>query len=393
MKSISFSTLYCMASITATFANEIECTTPSKFTGSSPKSTIYVIMHLQTGDFFTQLMDGMKQQAALVGESGVNMKIMSADNNDTKQAEDILMAAQDETTVGILTVGGSIDTLCESINTVLNTSDIAVVSFDFEGGACSNRQVLTSQMDDDIARLVLDSAVSIEGDGINVGYVNDLNFAPLLKRNDVWEEFKVAHNWNQVFFVQNASEFPTQGDLQSAISNAIEGTQNVSSIYAPWDYLSVTTVSAKFIYGADINDQDIAVMRSSTWRATAGGDPMYIGGALTRMVAKAAAKELLEKEIGIPSILITQDFLLENNVTNLMQLVEALPEMALPGFVSACWIKSIGGGGEESPVTEAPNNEIAPVPTPATERPSSANMLGLLTVHVGVILIVSFLLT
>lgn len=344
-------------------------------------------------------MDGMKQQAALVGESGVNMKIMSADNNDTKQAEDILMAAQDETTVGILTVDGSIDTLCESINTVLNTSDIAVVSFDFEGGACSNRQVLTSQMDDDIARLVLDSAFSIEGDGINVGYVNDLNFAPLLKRNDVWEEFKVAHNWNQVFFVQNASEFPTQGDLQSAISNAIEGTQNVSFIYAPWDYLSVTTVSAVKetvdtidVYGADINDQDIAVMRSSTWRATAGGDPMYIGGALTRMVAKAAAKELLEKEIGIPSILITQDFLLENNVTNLIELAEALPAMALPGFVSACWIKSIGGGEEESPVTEAPNNEIAPVPTPATERPSSANMLGL-TVHVGVILIVSFLLT
>ena len=236
-----------------------------------------------------------------------------------------------------------------------------------------------------------------------IAYVNDLNFAPLIKRNDVWEEFKVAHNWNQVFFVQNASEFPTQGDLQSAISNAIEGTQNVSFIYAPWDYLSVTTVSAVKetvdtidVYGADINDQDIAVMRSSTWRATAGGDPMYIGGALTRMVAKAAAKELLEKEIGIPSILITQDFLLENNVTNLIELAEALPAMALPGFVSACWIKSIGGGGEESPVTEAPNNEISPVPTPvptpATERPSSANMLGL-TVHVGVILIVSFLLT
>ena len=283
MKSISISTLHCIASITASFANENECFTPKQFSGSSRKSTIYVMMHIQTGDFFTQLINGMQQQAVLVGDSGVNMKIMSADNNDSKQAEDILLAAQDETTVGILTVDGSTETLCDSINTVLNTTDIAVVSFDFEGEACSDRQVLTSQMDDDIARLVLDSALSIEGEGINVGYVNDLNFAPLQKRNDVWEEFKAAYNWNQVFFVENATEFATQGDLQSAIVKSIEVTQNVSFIYAPWDYLSVTTVSAVNetvgtinVFGADINDQDIAVMRSTTWKATAGGDPMYI---------------------------------------------------------------------------------------------------------------------
>jgi len=103
----------------------------------------------------------MKQQAALVGESGVNMKIMSTNNSEEKQAEDFLLAAQDERTVGTLTVDGSTDTLCDAINTVFDTTttDIAVVSFDFEGEACSEKQILTFQMDADIARLVLDDLI------------------------------------------------------------------------------------------------------------------------------------------------------------------------------------------------------------------------------------------
>jgi simple sugar transport system substrate-binding protein len=346
-------------------------------------------MNIVTGDFFAQLIDGMKQQAALVGDSGVNMKILSANNSETKQAEEILLAAQDETTVGILTVDGSTDTLCEAINTVLNTTDIAVVSFDFKGDACSEKQVLTSQMDADMARLVLENAVSMEGQKVNVGYVNDVNFAPLRNRDEVWEAYKTAFNWTQVFYVENAAGFSTQADLQSAIVDAIEGTQtqNVSFIYAPWDYLSVTTVSAVMetvetidVFGADINNQDIDVMRNSTWRATAGADPMYIGASLTRMVAKSAAKELKENELSIPSTLVTQEFLLENNVTNLRYLDDTLPSMALPGFVTACWITPI-----KPPPTEAPNSPnmpaiTPPVSTPATEAPSSGNMASWLAV-------------
>ena len=126
-------------------------------------------------------------------------------------------------------------------------------------------------------------------------------------------------------------------------------------------------------------------MRSSTWKATAGGDPIYIGGALIRMVAKAAAMELMEKEISIPSTLITQEFLLENNVTNLMEVDDALPAMKLSGFVSACWIQSL--------IDNAPSSNSVPVPTPVTtDPPSSGNMVSWLTVPVGMILIMNYLL-
>jgi hypothetical protein len=119
----------------------------------------------------------------------------------------------------------------------MNSSDISVVSFDFDGEACSLKQILTSQADEDMASLVLDPALVDQGKDINVnvGYVNDLNFAPLLKRNDVWEAYKAENNWTQLFFVENAANFSLAETLQLTIEQAIEGTspQVVDFICAP----------------------------------------------------------------------------------------------------------------------------------------------------------------
>ena len=146
----------------------------------------------------------------------------------------------------------------------------------------------------------------------NVGYVNDLAFAPLLDRDKVWEEMKTANNWTQVFFVDEAASYSSAEALQSAIETAITSSEDeVDFIYAPWDYLSVNTVKAlqakssngTAVYGADINNDDIQVMTKpeSPWKATAGVDPRSVGAALIRMVAiSASGNELGE---GPPDII------------------------------------------------------------------------------------------
>ena len=91
--------------------------------------------------------------------------------------------------------------------------------------------------------------------------------------------------------------------------------------------------------------------------ATAGGDPLEIGASLVRMVALSAAGELPSDEtttttisdsgeevgrmITIPIALITRDFLVARNVTNMEILDDVMPELRLPEFVRACWIGSI----------------------------------------------------
>jgi len=208
-----------------------------------------------------------------------------------------------------------------------------------------------------MAQEVLNQALLNQGMNKNVGYVNDLAFAPLLDRDKVWEEMKTANNWTQVFFVDEAASYGTPERLQSAIKRELVAAATlekveVDFIYAPWDYLSVNTVKAlqatssngTAVYGADINNDDIQVMTKpdSPWKATAGVDPRAIGAALVRMVAiSASGNDLGGDDIEIPVELVTQEFLLDNNVTNMDELVLIDPELTLLGFMQACWIDSI----------------------------------------------------
>ena len=344
------------------------CETPPPFHLQDATPTIYFVMNLVTGDYFDNLISGAQKQAPLIS-SGVDLQILSSDGDDVKQAEMILEAAQDPSTVGILTVDGSNATLCDAINSVLD-ANITVVSFDFGGDSCSEKQVLTKQQDADIASLVLEEALTNgPGQNVNVGYVSDLNYQPLINRNAVWEEYKASNNWNQVFFVENAANYSSSEDLQNAINEAIKDAQdNVTFIYAPWDYLSVNTVSAIqslnqtiLVYGADINNNDITVMteEESPWKATAGGDPRYIGASLIRMVATSAANQLEDTFVTIPSFLITQEFLLANQVTNLNELDDTMPEIKLPEIASECWITNVD-------FSEAVDNTRAPTAVPIT---------------------------
>ena len=309
----------------------------------------------------------------------------------------------------LLTIDGHADTLCDGINTVTNDT-IPVVSFDFDGAKCSDSQILTKQNDKEMGQSVLNQALLNQGMNRNVGYVNDLNYAPLLNRNKVWEEMKAANGWNELFFVDNAANYSSAEALQSAIEDALnnvetkyDGDARLDFIYAPWDYLSVNTVKAlgntentssngTAVYGADINNDDIQVMTKpdSPWKATAGVDPRSVGAALIRMVAiSASGNELSEGPadiicntlfnqtciIEIPVTLVTQEFLMENDVKNMDELVSYKPELALPDFMQACWIDSIVIGtdadGQDNSAAEDEANSVEDGDTENDETSSS----------------------
>ena len=336
-----------------------------------------MVMSITTGDYFANLIEGARMQALLVGSTGIDVVVTSSGGDDAEQARlvsDAASAAGGGGVVGILTVGGHADAMCGPINADL-TNNLTVVSFDLEGGACSPSHLLASQDDRDMAALVLDEALLNAGRDVDVGYVSDLNYAPIIKRDGVWEGYKIDNGWNEVFFVEDAANYASAEALKSAIELAMrESPTPPSFVYAPWDYLSINTVGAIDaiaatggssnatsigVYGTDVNDEDIAVMTApgSEWMATAGGDPLEIGASLVRMVALSAAGELPSDEtttttisdsgeevgrmITIPIALITRDFLVARNVTNMEILDDVMPELRLPEFVRACWIGSI----------------------------------------------------
>jgi len=359
-----------LAAATVQGEDNTTCTTPALF-DNVEQPTIHIVMSITTGDFFTQLLEGAKLQAAKIdSKNEVQVAISQSDGDDDVMAKLILDAATDPNSVGILTVDGHADTLCDVINKVTNDT-VPVVSFDFNGAKCSDSQILTKQNDSHLAQSVLNQALLNQGMNRNVGYVNDLNYAPLLNRNKVWEEMKAANDWNELFFVDNAANYSSAEALQKAIETAITNSEDeVDFIYAPWDYLSVNTVKAlqatssngTAVYGADINNDDIQVMTKpeSPWKATAGVDPRSVGAALVRMVAiSASGNDLGGDDIEIPVELVTQEFLLDNNVTNMDELVLIDPELTLPGFMQACWIDSIVIGTDDSDSVDVVEDEAA----------------------------------
>jgi len=126
-----------LAAATVQGEDNTTCTTPTPF--DNDKQTIHIVMSITTGDFFTQLLEGAKLQAAKINsKNSVQVAISQSDGDDTKMTQNILDAANDPNTIGILTVDGHADTLCDAIDTALNTTNVkSVVSFDFRGNKCA----------------------------------------------------------------------------------------------------------------------------------------------------------------------------------------------------------------------------------------------------------------
>ena len=93
------------------------------------------------------------------------------------------------------------------------------------------------------------------------------------------------------------------------------------------------------------------------------------------------------KYVKIPSILVTQEFLVENGVRNMAELVDALPELTLSDFMQVCWIDGIvdvddNGGGEHDNNHDAAENDSedntansSPVETSSTAKDVAQPMI------------------
>ena len=212
------------------------------------------------------------------------------------------------------------------------------------------KAVETAQNDADLATLVLTQMAKDIGDGVPVGYVNPFVIAPLERRDVVWKKFVADHKWDQRFVVGKFSHAVGADNAQLA-AVALKAHPGVKAVFAPYDELTKGTVSAieqnnmgsnVAAYGIDISNADIELMtkKDSPWKATATTDPSAVGAAVTRTLALQLAGQLGSKQVVFPGVLVTQSFLLENQIKNMDQLRGKLPALNLANIASAAWIES-----------------------------------------------------
>lgn len=305
---------------------------------------IAIVQNSGQGDYFQQYLNGTRQQVEALGGELAVYDAQGDNATQTSQLEQAISSSPD----GIIVRHGVPDALCSGVNSAIEAG-IPVIIYDVEIQECAPDAIQTQQSDAEMAALVLDKMVEDVGSDQNVGYVNVAGIAPLDRRDTVWQDYKSENGWEKLFQTGTYTN-STATDTAPMVSNALRANPDVAAIYAPYDELTKGTLSALeqtqetdddvLVYGADISTADIELMtaQDSAWVATGATDPNAIGAAVVRTLALHMAEELDETLVEFPPILITQDFLLENDVSNMEDLREAEPALNIADVSSADWI-------------------------------------------------------
>ena len=306
---------------------------------------IALVQYSGAGDYFELWTKGARKQADAVD---LSMQRYDAQADDARQAADMKTAIKSRV-AGIIVDHGRSPTLCPLINQATDAG-IAVVVYDVKVADCAPKAVETAQNDADLATLVLTQMAKDIGESVPVGYVNPFVIAPLERRDVVWKKFVADHKWKQKFEVGKFSHEVAADNARLAAA-ALKQHPEVKAVFAPYDELTKGTVTAiqqnklaskVAAYGIDISDADIELMtkKDSPWKATATTDPSAIGAAVTRTMALELSGQLGRKQVVFPGILVTQIFLLREQIKNMDDLRAKLPDLNLAKVSSAAWIKS-----------------------------------------------------
>ena len=306
---------------------------------------IALVQYSGAGDYFQLWTKGAQKQADAVG---FTMQGYDAKADDAKQAADMKTAIESHP-AGIILDHGRSSTLCPLINQAIDAG-IPVVVYDVKVAECAPKAVETAQNDVDLATLVLTQMAKDIGDGVAVGYVNPFVIAPLERRDVVWKKFVAQHKWSQKFMVGKFSHDVADDNAKLA-SAALKTHPEVKAVFAPYDELTKGAVrgiednklgSKVAAYGIDISDADIELMtkQDSPWKATATTDPSAIGAGVTRALALELAGQLGRRQVVFPGVLVTQDYLVKQQIKNMADLRAKLPDLNLTNEASAPWIPS-----------------------------------------------------
>ncbi len=319
-------------------AASVSAAKPAPFNAGPVK--IAMVRQSGAGDYFQQWEMGADAQAKALG---IQMQVYDAQADNAQQATD-MQTAMNSGVAGIIVDHGLTQTMVPLINQAV-AKGIPVVVYDVDG--TQPPVVHTDQSDADMATKDLTLMAQTIPDGAKIGYVNALGIAPLDRRNVVFQQFVKQHNWDVEFFVGKFTN-DVATDNEVLVDAALKAHPDVQAIFAPYDELAKGTVAAVKnnglqskikVFGIDISNADIQVMTASgsPWVATATTDPAGVGAAVVRTMALKLAGSTTT-EVMFPASLVTQQFLDQNNIQNMDQLVQKIPSLLELDSSSAPWI-------------------------------------------------------
>ncbi len=303
---------------------------------------VALVTFISAGDFFQAYQAGAQKQAK---ELGIDLQIFSGRQDAAAQREQVEQAIN-LGVQGIIIDHGQPEALKDVAQKALDAG-IKVVAFDVNLDNPKIPQV--EQSDHELAKAALGQALADNGTAFNAGYVYVAGFAPLDRRNEIWEEVKKANPGiveKAHFGAVNDTTATSTADQAKA---AFRANPDITVVFAPYDEFArgvkLATdelgISDKVkIYSADVSTADITEITAegSPWVATAATNPAVVGAVSVRAVAKLIAGEDPGHNIVVKPVLITQKDLRAAGIKTVEDLDAKLPAFGQSDAATAPWI-------------------------------------------------------
>lgn len=303
---------------------------------------VALISYISSGDFFQAYQAGAEAQARALG---IDLRVFPGKQNAAEQREQVQQAIN-LGVQGIVVDHGLPESLSDVVQQAVNAG-VKVVAFDVNLNNPDVPQV--EQSDHELARLALEQAVKDNGTSFNAGYVYVAGFAPLDRRNEVWDKFR-ADNPGVVEKTRfgNVSDTTATSTADQAKA-AFAANPDISVVFAPYDEFARGVKLAAAdpgiadrlkIYSADVSTADIQeiVEEGSPWVATVATNPAVVGAVSVRAVALRIAGQDVPKQILVKPVLLTQEALRQAGVKTIEELAAKVPAFSASDAVTADWI-------------------------------------------------------
>ncbi|GIP27102.1 sugar ABC transporter substrate-binding protein [Paenibacillus sp. J23TS9] len=311
---------------------------------------IMVVRKIGGDDHTAQFLAGAKQEGTSMG---FVVDTFSA-NGDTAKFHDAISQALEKDYDGFIISHGDDAATVEDVKKI-TAKGLPVVAFDSNPDLASVQGVtLTSQDDENLAKLALTQMNDeLKGQG-KIIYLWVDGFPPMVRRNAVYKEFMTANPGIQEIERFGIASADTSVQTQNAVSAMLTKHKKgeISAIFATWDAFAIGAARAVKeagrdevkIYGIDVSNADLQMMQEdkSPWVSTAAVDPKVIGQVDVRMLAKKIAGEEVPQTYDLAATLITQDKLKTSaESVNMVNLAKVMPGWGVSDAFEEPWMKSL----------------------------------------------------
>ncbi|PLS21392.1 substrate-binding domain-containing protein [Neptunicoccus cionae] len=303
---------------------------------------IALVRYLSTGDFFQSYLSGVEAQAAAIG---MDLRVFDSRQDAALQA-DMVDQAIALGVDGIIIQHGLTESMKDAAQRAVDAG-IKVVAFDVDVENEAIPQI--EQSDYLLGKLALDQAIADNGTDFTAGYVYVPGIAPLDRRDVAWEEVKQANPGIKEAAVFGTLDNPIANAVANQARSILQANPTINVMFAPFDEFAkgvkIAVDEAGLsqdikIYSADVSTADISAMREpdSAWVATVATNPAVVGEVSVRTLALLLTGENPGNSVVVPPTLITQDFLNEQDVSNMEELGAKMPQFQHADVAMADWM-------------------------------------------------------